>query len=232
MINNKKIMGFMIVEVMIAIFIFSLGITGAISLIISGLKVNKLIEKRIVAINLAQEGLEIVRNMRDTNWMIYSENLRSCWNFWENNDDDLVFDGTEAKCQKNNNNQNDHPIGGGNEDEFIVDFDQSNFRWILIPEGNFASLNRSFDVFLQNGFYTHDQTGESTDFARKITIKYVDNNFNVNSFTGGTFPTNQSDKDNRILIISEVTFDHYGDEKTVSVATILTDYLNRKLWES
>jgi len=60
--------GFSLTEVIIAIFIIIIGIIGAMGLItysISNVTVGK---SQIIAASLAQEGMEIVRNIRDTNW--------------------------------------------------------------------------------------------------------------------------------------------------------------------
>jgi len=66
-IANKK--GFSLLEVIIAIFVITIGIIGVANLIsysISGVAVAK---SQIIAAALAQEGLEIVRNIRDSNWL-------------------------------------------------------------------------------------------------------------------------------------------------------------------
>ena len=37
-------------------------------------------KNRIIAINAAREGVEAVRNIRDTNWLKYNSKKRTCWN--------------------------------------------------------------------------------------------------------------------------------------------------------
>lgn len=67
--KHFKNKGFSLLEVLVAIFIISIGITGAVSLVnysISSVAVGK---SQIIASNLAQEGIEIVRSIRDSNWL-------------------------------------------------------------------------------------------------------------------------------------------------------------------
>ncbi len=65
--NNKK--GFTLIEVIIAIFIIIIGITGAVNLISHNISSIIVSRSQVIAVNLAQEGLEIVRAIRDTNWL-------------------------------------------------------------------------------------------------------------------------------------------------------------------
>lgn len=46
----------------------------------SALKNTGQAKERIIAINIAREGLEAVRNIRDTNWLKFSGQRRQCWN--------------------------------------------------------------------------------------------------------------------------------------------------------
>ncbi|MBD3282228.1 MAG: prepilin-type N-terminal cleavage/methylation domain-containing protein [Candidatus Portnoybacteria bacterium] len=67
--NFKK--GFTLMEVIVSIAIVLTGLIGSIGLIffsVSGISYN---ENRLMASNLAQEGIEIVRNIRDSNWLSY-----------------------------------------------------------------------------------------------------------------------------------------------------------------
>jgi len=65
--NIKK--GFSIMEAVISVFVVAVGLTATVSLIVSGL--NHSIDSRnyIIASQLAQEGVELVRNVRDNNWV-------------------------------------------------------------------------------------------------------------------------------------------------------------------
>lgn len=66
-IGNTK--GFTLVETLIGLMILTMAIVAATSLLIGLIQSNRQIVKTLQAHYLAQEGLEAVRNIRDTNWM-------------------------------------------------------------------------------------------------------------------------------------------------------------------
>lgn len=61
--------GFTIIEVVIAIFLITVGIGSSVALINRNNSFNQTLSSRLVAVYLSQEGIEIVRNIRDTNWL-------------------------------------------------------------------------------------------------------------------------------------------------------------------
>lgn len=64
---NQK--AFSLLEVLIAIFILTIGITGAVSLITYSISSVAIAKSQVIATNLAQEGIELVRSIRDSNWL-------------------------------------------------------------------------------------------------------------------------------------------------------------------
>lgn len=66
-INNKG--GFTILETMVAIAIFSIGLVGISSLFLQTMQAESLNAGYLKASMLAQEGVELVRNVRDENWL-------------------------------------------------------------------------------------------------------------------------------------------------------------------
>ena len=68
---NVKMMkrGFTLLEVLVATFIITVGIMGSLSLVSRTIYSANISSKRLIAVYLAQEGIEIVRNIRDTNWL-------------------------------------------------------------------------------------------------------------------------------------------------------------------
>ncbi|MFH1533886.1 MAG: type II secretion system protein [Nitrospirota bacterium] len=65
----KSTSGFSLTEVMIGIMILTVAIVSASNLLVSMVKTNKLNVQSLQAYFLAQEGIEAVRNIRDTNWL-------------------------------------------------------------------------------------------------------------------------------------------------------------------
>jgi prepilin-type N-terminal cleavage/methylation domain-containing protein len=61
--------GFTLLETLIAISILTIGAVSVFTVISNTLSVNKVNTSRLTAAYLAQEGLEIVRNIRDGNWL-------------------------------------------------------------------------------------------------------------------------------------------------------------------
>jgi len=95
MIKNKS---FTLIEVIIAISIFTLMVGASFILIQQTVNAVSLASSKLVAYYLAQEGIEIVRNFRDNNWLKQRADNSVKWNAglaegaWEvdYNDDALV----------------------------------------------------------------------------------------------------------------------------------------------
>lgn len=66
---NKSQKGFTLVEILAVIFVIAVGITGVFSLIQTTISSSRLISQQLTATYLAQEGVELVRAVRDTNWL-------------------------------------------------------------------------------------------------------------------------------------------------------------------
>lgn len=67
--KNKNAKGFSILEAIVALYIISMGLVGILSLVAQSLQAKSININMLIASQLAQEGLELVRNIRDTNWM-------------------------------------------------------------------------------------------------------------------------------------------------------------------
>jgi len=69
MAKLNKNSGFTLLEVIISVFVLSIGTLSVVGLISSGLQVASVTKKAVIAANLAQEGIEVVRGIRDGNWI-------------------------------------------------------------------------------------------------------------------------------------------------------------------
>lgn len=79
--NNS---GISILEVVVAMMIITMGMVGVLSLVIQNVEAQYINKNILMASGLAQEGLELVRNARDLNWLTPG-------NVWNQN---IVGDGT------------------------------------------------------------------------------------------------------------------------------------------
>lgn len=66
--NNKNNKAFSLIEVIISIFVFTLWVMSVYAIIVSTTQVNDYNKNYIIASNLAREQLELIRNIRDTNY--------------------------------------------------------------------------------------------------------------------------------------------------------------------
>ena len=73
--NNTNISWFSIIEVLVGIFIFTLGLISIYLIMVSSLKLNDYNKNQIIASNLAREQIELMRNVRDSNY-----NALYAWN--------------------------------------------------------------------------------------------------------------------------------------------------------
>jgi len=63
--NNK---GFTLIEVVTALAIVCLALMGVLGVAQRSLRMQPMVKNKILAVNLAQEGVEVIRNIRDQNW--------------------------------------------------------------------------------------------------------------------------------------------------------------------
>ena len=68
-----------IIETIIAITVIIIGSSAAIGMTRSALTGNENIGQKMVAMNLAEEGIEGVKNIRDTNYLRFSSDPDTCW---------------------------------------------------------------------------------------------------------------------------------------------------------
>ncbi len=131
--------GFTIIELIISIFILSIAIIGVYGAFSAMVILTSSTADRLTAAYLAQEGAEVIRNIRDNNWLLE--------NTWD--------EGLSA-CK-----------GGGCEVDYTTTGLFSN------PVGAFGKNKLKKDTVSR--FYNYE-TGEETNFIRKITIDCLPDN--------------------------------------------------------
>ena len=116
-IRNKKSPAFTLVEIIVILFIITVGLLGVLSLVIQNIQSQVINKNSIVAYQLAQEGVELVRKTRDTNWInsnLWNQGLADDDYFMDYLDESpqsLEITGSE-KLYKNINNYYLHDAGG------------------------------------------------------------------------------------------------------------------------
>lgn len=83
--NNFQKKGFTLIESLVAVSIFSLSILALISVLATGIQDINFAKRKIIASYLAQEGLEHLRNLRDTyvlsqteDWTTFKVKINPC----------------------------------------------------------------------------------------------------------------------------------------------------------
>lgn len=115
----RKKSGESLVEVIVAIFVVSIGSSVATTLIVSALQANTFSRDSLIALNLATEGLEAMRNIRDSNWLRFSYDKANCWN----------ISPTATDCTLNQNGVgNNNPMLPG---FYTIDLQPNNFTYHL-----------------------------------------------------------------------------------------------------
>ncbi len=66
---RQNMAGFTLLETVVAIGIVVVGLASALALLSSSVSAVAVVRQRIAAANLVQEGIEVTRNIRDTNWL-------------------------------------------------------------------------------------------------------------------------------------------------------------------
>jgi len=87
--NNFFKSGFTLVEVVVILFVMSMGLIGVLSLITQNIQSQSYNKSNLMAYQLAQEGVELIRKVRDSNWrdgLSYDDKLAAGEYFMSYND--------------------------------------------------------------------------------------------------------------------------------------------------
>ncbi|MBL7057707.1 prepilin-type N-terminal cleavage/methylation domain-containing protein [Patescibacteria group bacterium] len=142
--NNQR--GFGLIEVTVSIYILTMGLFGLMSLLHQSLKAQDINKNSIVAAQLAQEGIELVRNVRDNNWL-------------DPDSSDWKIDIVDGK-------------GGDANQAFAIDY---RGRDNIQPVSSIDDENSKLYIDVDN-FYTHDSSSNSPTLFSRIIEKINSNN--------------------------------------------------------
>jgi type II secretory pathway pseudopilin PulG len=134
--------GFSLIEVLAVLFIVMVGMVGVMSLVLQNIQVKDINTNRIIAHQLAQEGIELIRKQRDTNWIECAELPSPGPDCWLSN----IEPGFSYKIDF----QDDYPI---------VVSSIEDARLYKISSGE------------RENMYVHSVTSEETPFYRTLVIE-------------------------------------------------------------
>ncbi len=145
--NSNK--GFTLLEIVVVIFVITLGLIGVLSLVLQNIQAQYVNTRTLVASQLAQEGLELVRNARDNNFLDevwFSEGLVA-----QDGSDNITvyFDGIDVVITPSVTGIDD------NDAQLMIDVD----GFYIHGSGDYSGFNRI--VVLQNN-YADEYTNASS----------------------------------------------------------------------
>ncbi len=146
---EQKNKGFTLVETLVAISIFTVSILALFSILARGISDTNYAKRKIVAAYLAQEGVESIRNMRDT-YVLYTDTTQNDWG---------KFQAKLAPCNL------------GNECGFN--------NGVLSTDPSFifkcSSSSNGCNLYLNNGSYNTNSIGSDSGYVRKIWMLPIGN---------------------------------------------------------
>lgn len=150
--------GFTMIETLVAISIFTISVISLTSVLYSGVKNINYAKKKIVAIYLAQEGLEEVRNLRDT-YVLYEEggSPTSGW---------VDFETKVSACDSGSGNVcyvNTDTLNYGSTDRPITAAEIYSCTSGVCPSLLFDESSGRYNYF----------SGVDTDYVRETSIEYI-----------------------------------------------------------
>ncbi len=217
-----------ITEVMVSTVILVTILVASFTILKNAVETNMDVRNRIIALNIAREGVEGVRNIRDTNWLKYSGDRREKW---------LCYDTLDAL-----NNCDSVPmtpdlnLANG---FYTVDFSGEHSRYFLKEIAGAEVLNIRSNSNGLNEFrlYTSRQEGSegrfvhsgsennlSTPFYRQIELA-IENPYGENppGFCN-IDPCNSA----RLHIVSRVQWKEEKNMRTVTLEGYLFDFFERE----
>ena len=199
--------------------------TSVFGILKTALSANIDVRHRIIALNIAREGIEGVRNIRDTNWLKYSGDRRGKWLCNDTSTSPDSCDGTAGTTLTDGFYKLD-----------FVDLTQSS-RYFLITGTPQGEINVDAEGFSDYQLWERDDkryihvsvsgttikdanniavTASATPFYRQIQLDRIE------CSSGSGCLINEDDK--KLRVISRVQWKEEEAVKTVTLETYLYDY--------
>ncbi len=162
--KNNITGGFTLIETLVAISIFTMSIVSVMVVISGGISDTNYAKKKIIAGYLAQEGIEEMRNMRDTSVLYFGATGQVGWDKFVTN---------IASCLTVNGCYFDNS-------ELLYSNDNMPIMHVSLPPCNQVCPVIMFDE--TNGKYEYNPAGVDSGFNRKITaVHYTPDEIKITS---------------------------------------------------
>jgi len=216
---SLKHSGETILEVLIATVILVGVLASCFALLNRGAATNTSLSEKSAAISIAREGIEAVRNIRDTNWLKYSGDKRNKW---------LCLDSEDVpdKCLTGNP---EYIVPGF----YQIDFSESAKRFFLtkidaaavLDINNNSAEKEQFRLFVDNasGRYTHTSDGGNntvSSFYRQIELTPVE----------ADVCPNDGCIEKKLKVVSRVQWVGARGTESVILETHLFDFFDRNAY--
>ena len=238
--SGRKVRGDTILEVVFATAILSTVMIATFTILQRAIDTNLNVKNRVIALNIAREGMEAVRNIRDTNWLKYSGDRRKKWICLDQETDKNACVGNPIATKFINGNNEAAPA------YYTVDFHQADERFYLKR----ATLQADIDflngaqteasrapsrLYITPGVpkrFTHVATGNTpTPFYRQVYLD-IENPYDgaltpaVDGFCGAG-DTDDSCQNSRLKVIVRTYWEEESRQRSVTLAAHLYDFFER-----
>ncbi|MCK9352395.1 MAG: hypothetical protein WCT49_04665 [Candidatus Paceibacterota bacterium] len=156
--------GFIMVETIVAVSIILMVVPAVLGMATKGITLGTSAKSQMIASYLASEGIEFIRNKRDSNLLRYQNGVSGAkW------DDGFTPGGASPMCK--NNPCTINPLAA-----------PSNI--IQRCSGSLATPSPCYRLYLDSfGFYSHDTGGQATQFYRGVSVIDAPGNSNEHLVT-------------------------------------------------
>jgi hypothetical protein len=158
-----------IIEALIAMYIVIIWTIWVYTIYEKSQKLSTSVENRVKAVSIAREWIEVIQNIRDTNWVLFWADSKNCWNVKDYN----------VLCLWATTNAYKIPAW-----DYKIYKDEDN-RWKLLS-GSVATTDYKDPLYRNeyiintdsNWLYTQSWwTSFAPIFTRRINISYIDTNW-------------------------------------------------------
>lgn len=214
-----------ILEVVVATAILSTVLVATFAILQRAVDTNLNIRNRVVALNIAREGIEAVRNIRDTNWLKYSGDRRGKWLC---EDTPIEPDACEGVTIATDFLEDDT--------YYTVDFSTTAYRYYLDrttmqEDIDFLATQANREEFRLYLTPTAPQRYTHTAGANADTLFYRQIYLDIENPYDGTPPTfcdnEASCINSRLKVISRVYWQEEGRQRSATLETHLFDFFER-----